>query len=185
MTRHARRTAPAPRQRTRREVTIRTGERGDSPRIHELIKAHLEEGHLLPRTLEELTLHAERFVVGVDPRGTVVACGELAPLSHALAELRSFVVSRRHRGSGVGRRMLDEIRRRARLDGYDNLCAFTHQPGYFVRLDFSIVPHTWLPEKIATDCRACRLFRRCGQYAMVTELEPVRHAARADASLHA
>jgi hypothetical protein len=32
------------------------------------------------------------------------------------------------------------------------------------------VPHTWLPEKIEADCRACAQFRRCGQYAVMLPL---------------
>ena len=38
-------------------------------------------------------------------------------------------------------------------------------------MGFSIVPHTWLLEKIFTDCVKCPLFRKCGQYAMVVPLE--------------
>ena len=51
------------------------------------------------------------------------------------------------------------------------LCAFAHDPAFFVRRGFSIVPHTWVPEKIAHDCNACPLFRNCGQYAIVLELD--------------
>jgi hypothetical protein len=50
------------------------------------------------------------------------------------------------------------------------LCAFTHQPSHFVRLGFSIVPHVWVPEKIARDCVSCSLFRQCGQYAVSLQL---------------
>ena len=50
-----------------------------------------------------------------------------------------------------------------------------------MRQNFSIVPHLWLPEKIATDCVSCPLFRQCGQYAMVMPLrEVVRYDAGAD-----
>ena len=45
-----------------------------------------------------------------------------------------------------------------------------------MRRGFSIVPHTWVPEKIAHDCIACPLFRNCGQYAIVLDLD--RYAAR-------
>jgi hypothetical protein len=34
-------------------------------------------------------------------------------------------------------------------------------------MGFSIVPHTWVPEKIARDCTSCSQFRRCGQQALV------------------
>ncbi len=67
--------------------------------------------------------------------------------------------------------MVDELKSRARASGCDDLCVFAHQPAYFAHLGFSIVPHTWLPEKIMADCRSCALFRRCGQFAMVTDLD--------------
>ena len=55
-------------------------------------------------------------------------------------------------------------------DGFSTLCAFTHNAAHFVRLGFSIVPHPWLPEKIATDCVGCPKFRQCTQYAMALPL---------------
>ena len=67
--------------------------------------------------------------------------------------------------------LVDEIRQRARREGFDRLCAFMHAPAYFARMGFSIVPHLWVPEKISTDCVSCALFRRCGQVAMVMELD--------------
>lgn len=168
----------------RKIPTLRTAVRGDARRIHELVHQHAQEGRLLPRELDELIVHADRFVVAVDGRGSVVACGELAPLSHSLAEIRSLVVTGHRRGCGVGRSVVDELRRRAHLDGYDELCVFAHQPAYFAHLGFSIVPHTWLPEKISANCRTCALFRNCGQYAMVAPLEPVRDTRAAEQPLH-
>ena len=59
------------------------------------------------------------------------------------------------------------------------MCAFAHDAGFFVRLGFSIVPHTWVPEKIAHDCVACPLFRSCGQRALILPLdEPAAIRAR-------
>lgn len=158
--------------RTRRPaVKLRMATAADAAQIHALISRHAREGHLLPRTLNELTLHAERFVVATR-HGAVVACGDLAPLSLSVGEIRSFVVDESARHAGLGQLIVNELRRRARIDGFDRLCAFTHAPGYFARLGFSIVPHTWLPEKIAIDCSGCALFRRCGQFAMLLDLEP-------------
>ena len=68
----------------RRAPILRTAVRGDAKRIHELIHKNLEQGRLLPRQLGELTTHIDRFVVGVDGRGAIIACGELAPLSGSL-----------------------------------------------------------------------------------------------------
>lgn len=151
------------------QVTLRAATDADAPALHALIVSHLEEGRLLPRTLDELTVHAPRFVVAVR-RDQIVGCAELAPLSAKVAEVRSLVVSRDARKAGLGLRMVNELGRRARRDGFTQLCAFAHDPTFFVRLGFSIVPHTWVPEKIAHDCHSCPLFRNCGQYAIVLDL---------------
>lgn len=157
--------------RRRTEATLVRGATAeDAPAIHRLVARHAAEGHLLPRTLTELTDHADRFLVAT-VRGRIVGCAELAPLSTGLAEVRSFVVTARSRGRGVGRLMVDELRSRARRQGFEQLAAFTHSPSYFARLDFSTVAHASLPEKIATDCHRCALFGHCGQSAMVLNLE--------------
>jgi hypothetical protein len=51
-------------------------------------------------------------------------------------------------------------------------------------MGFSIVPHPWLPEKISADCRTCALFRHCGQYAMVSDLDSVQDSPVAQQPLH-
>jgi amino-acid N-acetyltransferase len=155
----------------RPRVTLRSATAVQAPKLHALISANVPEGRLLPRTLEEVTLHAERFVVALKGR-KIVGCAELAPLSAQVAEVRSLAVDSGARGIGAGTMLVQELRQRARREGFDKLCAFTHRPGYFSQLGFSIVPHLWLSEKVFTDCVKCPLFRTCGQYAMEVSLEP-------------
>jgi amino-acid N-acetyltransferase len=150
-------------------VRFRSAAVEDAPALHALIAAHQEEGHLLPRELAELAIHAPRFVVAVR-RGRIVGCAELAPLGGRVAEVRSLVVDRQARALGIGRELVTALQSRARIDGFEKLCAFTHDAGYFVRMGFSIVPHVWVPEKIALDCHSCAQFRRCGQHAVVLPL---------------
>jgi amino-acid N-acetyltransferase len=170
---------------SRRRVSIREAEPSHAPTLHALIAANLEEGHLLPRSLDELVLHAGRFVVAVRGR-KIIGCAELAPLSPQVAEVRSLAVEAQERSRGVGGLLVNELRRRARRHGFDKLCAFTHTPGYFSQMGFSIVPHLWLPEKIFTNCVTCPQFRRCGQYAMVAPLEGVmEHTQAASVARHA
>ena len=164
---------------TTRRIALRTADEKDARKIHALIKTNLEEGHLLPRTLGELTVHAGRFVVAVRGR-SIVGCAELAPLSPHVAEVRSRAVGAQPRGARGGVVKVDEVRRRPRRTGYEKLCAFTHAPGYFSRMGFSIVPHSWLLEKIFTDCVKCPQFRRCGQYGMVVPMDAVFDADRTD-----
>jgi N-acetylglutamate synthase-like GNAT family acetyltransferase len=75
---------------------------------------------------------------------------------------------------GLSTQLVSELVDLATTGGFERLCAFTHAPSFFVRRDFSIVPHVWLPEKIVTDCHACPHFRHCGQYAVVRELGRAR-----------
>ena len=164
---------------TLRRITLRSADAGDAKKIFTLIQANLDEGHLLPRTLGELTVHAGRFVVAVRGR-SIVGCAELAPLSAHVAEVRSLAVDAKSRGARVGVMIVDELRRRARRDGFEKLCAFTHAPAYFSRMGFSIVPHSWLLEKIFTDCVKCPQFRRCGQWGMVVPLDAAFDSDRTD-----
>jgi N-acetylglutamate synthase-like GNAT family acetyltransferase len=151
------------------ELTIRTACESDVDAIHRLVSEHVTEGRLLPRSRDEIASRIARFFVAVD-HGCVVGCADLAPLSRHVAEVRSLVVDNGARSCGIGRQLVQELERRALVSGFETLTAFTHTPGYFVHLGFSIVPHTWVPEKIEADCRTCSQFRQCGQYAVMLPL---------------
>jgi len=162
---------------------VRAARVSDASAIHALIVGHLAEGRLLPRDRDEIAMHAHRFVVAMSD-GRMVACAELAPLSRHVAEIRSLVVHRNARGLGLGTELVRELVNLATAGEFQRLCAFTHAPSFFVRQDFSIVPHVWLPEKIVTDCHACPHFRQCGQYAVVRELGRAQRARVSQAALH-
>jgi amino-acid N-acetyltransferase len=157
-------------------VALRSATADDAATLHALIQAHLAEGRLLPRERGELSVHASRFVVAIR-RGRIVGCAELAPLSGRVAEVRSLVVDGSARSAGVGRALVTELQQRARQAGFEQLCAFAHEAAFFVRMGFSMVPHTWVPEKIARDCTSCAQFRQCGQHALVLSLTD-RHQSR-------
>jgi amino-acid N-acetyltransferase len=146
---------------------VREATAADAPAIHQLIMDNLQAGYLLPRSLTEVTARASRFTVVVSGEGAVLACGELAPLNASVAEVRSLVVREGARGRRLGHAIVSELRRRARAGRYRTLCAFAHDPRFFVRFGFSIVPHTWLPEKVAADCWSCEHFQKCSQYAVI------------------
>ena len=148
---------------------LRPASSDDAGAIHALITKYQAAGRLLPRSEDEIARHADRFLVVTDGHD-VMGCAELAPLSVAVAEVRSLVVDEQARGLGFGRLLVDTLADEARMAGFRTLCAFTHEPAYFVRLGYSLVPHAWLPEKIALDCAGCTLFRQCGQDAVRLQL---------------
>lgn len=150
----------------------------DAQAIHALVENNRERGHLLPRTLSDITARIGGFYVA-EEGGCIAGCGELARLSHHVAEIRSLVVDEPSRGNGVAGKLVGALHRRARIDGHERLCAFAHDPVFFMRLGFSIVPHAWLPEKISADCARCALFRVCGQYALMISLQWQRRSTAA------
>lgn len=150
--------------------TLRRGTREDAPAIHALITRYQAAGRLLPRLESEIARHAGRFLVVCDG-GVVLGCAELAPLSSELAEIRSLVVDESVRRLGLGRRLVQALAEDAMRGGFTSICAFTHDPSFFVRLGYSLVPHAWLPAKIAADCAGCPLFRQCGQTAVALRLD--------------
>ena len=88
-----------------------------------------------------------------------------------VAEVRSLVVDEAMRGQHIGsapRRSHGGQRGGARL--LDACARSRTSPPLFVRLGFTIVPHIWVPEKVALDCTSCALFRHCGQYAVMLPL---------------
>jgi amino-acid N-acetyltransferase len=151
---------------TAARIHLRRGRAVDAPALQALIDRNRESGHLLPRTLSDLRAHAPRFSV-LTAGSCLVGGAELVPLTSSLGEVRSLVVHERHRGLGLGARLIESIKARARACGMERLCAFTHDPTPFRRWAFGIVPHGAVPEKIAADCRGCALFGSCGQYAVV------------------
>ncbi len=150
-------------------ITLRHAAEADAAAIHRLVADNLEVGHLLPRTLDDVRQHAPRFIVACAGE-RVIGCAELAPLSGTVAEVRSLVVDAPFRGIRIGPQIVAELATSAAARGFSTLCAFTHEPGRFVRLGFTIVPHVWVPEKISHDCTSCALFRHCGQYAVTLTL---------------
>ena len=159
--------------RPRAAVSIRPAGQPDAAAIGRLVAANVGPGLLLSRSPTDIQRHVSRFVVAVRD-GVVIGCGELAPLSKTMSEVRSLVVATGERGGGIGTRLLTALVVGGRRQGASRVCAFTHVPRAFVAQGFSIVPHTWLPEKIMTDCQACEWFRRCAQVAVVLELDGPR-----------
>ena len=120
--------------------------------------------------MDDIVAHASRFIVAELDQPRDRMRGARAAERHgrrgSFARCRSTRARQPHRtapGDGAGQS-------RAAARGFATLCAFTHQPSHFVKMGFTIVPHMWVPEKIAHDCTSCPLFRRCGQYAVTLPL---------------
>ena len=144
---------------------LQTADSSNAPALFTLIEANLEEGHLLPRTLGELVVRAERFTIAV--HGHVVGCAG-ALLSPTVAE-GAIAGGRSVCAPGPDRRAdREELRQRAVERVRETLR---------VHALASAISRTWVSRSCRTSgsrgksspiaCDA-RTSRQCGQYAMVT-----------------
>ena len=70
-----------------RNIVIRPADADEAADLFRLIADNVETGHLLPRSLGEVVLHAPRFLVAATGVG-VVGCAELARLGTRVVEVR-------------------------------------------------------------------------------------------------
>jgi amino-acid N-acetyltransferase len=95
------------------KVIIRPAQPEDLKALSALIREFVDEGKLLPRTLDELEeLMSSFFVAELD--GELLGCAALEVYNRKLAEIRSLAVSRRAQGHGVGRKLVQACVDRAK-----------------------------------------------------------------------
>ena len=94
----------------------------DAPALHALIAAHLEEGHLLPRALERARrctrrASSSRRLVRRAARRRLRGAGAAQRDAWRRCD-RSSSIDRRGRAASAAR-LVDELQRRARVDGFE------------------------------------------------------------------
>jgi amino-acid N-acetyltransferase len=98
--------------------------------MSQLIQPQIEQHVLLPRTIDELALLLENYVVA-DDHGRIVGCAALEIYSSKLAELRSLVVAPEYRGQGLGKRLVEAVLEAARSEEILEVMAITASEDFF------------------------------------------------------
>jgi len=127
----------------------------DAGAIVALVNGHAVNGVMLPVTAERVALALENFIVAVDERDRVRACGALKEYSPSLAEIASLAVARDAQGAGLGKRLIRELEVLARVRGIEELFALTMTAGFFESAGYSVTERTRYPEKMRRDCASC------------------------------
>ncbi len=150
-------------------MQIRSARAGDVPHIARLVNEHADLGEMLHRSEDELYEILRDFHVACED-GRLAGCVALHVMDHDLAEIRSLVVDREHRGLGLGRELVLECLREARELGIGRVFALTLKPAFFEKMGFRRVPRSHFPQKIWRDCFKCRFFESCGEVAVEMDL---------------
>jgi amino-acid N-acetyltransferase len=126
---------------------------------------------MLPRPLGEIYEFLRDFVIALDEQsGDVVGCCALHVVWEDLAEVRSLAVDDAHRGTGLGRRLVEACIAEACRLGIKRLFALTYVPGFFKKLGFHDLPKETLPHKVWSDCIKCHKFPDCDEQAVALDL---------------
>ena len=127
---------------------VRTAVRADVEQIWELVSCYVAEGLMLPRTVEQITMGIDNYVVAA--KGTrIVACAALEEYSPSLAEISSVAVSKSEHGKGLGTDVVLGVERLARARNIGELFALSLSDRFFLSLDYEGTSVSRYPEKLA------------------------------------
>jgi amino-acid N-acetyltransferase len=148
---------------------------GDVKGIHALVTEGTRKGLLLPRSLNQIYTKLRDFWVvdsGPDsgPDSGVIGCCALQIAWESVAEVRSLLVSPRHRRRGIGTMMVNACLEEAKTFGISKVFCLTYQREFFSGMGFAEVAKETLPQKIWTDCIDCPKFPNCDEIAMARDV---------------
>jgi N-acetylglutamate synthase-like GNAT family acetyltransferase len=154
----------------RRDIVIRTALSADAEAIAGLNNKFAAEGRMLFRTPEMVSLAIDDYVVAVDRRGRLLACGALKEYSPSVAEVAAIAVSRDAQGQGLGKAMVHAVEALALKRGISDVFALTLEPDFFAAAGYQRVDRARYPEKIRRDCLACARRFACNEICFAKNL---------------
>lgn len=144
-------------------VSLRPARLADVHQIAALNNGFAAANQMLPRSPESIALAIDDYVVAVDARGRVMACGALKEYSPSLAEVSAVAVAKEAHGRGLGRAIVQQVEELARLRGIGEVIALTLTPQFFAALGYEVADRAHYPEKIRRDCLGCARRHACAE----------------------
>ncbi len=131
------------------KTMVRRAVRADAGAILELVAQYAAQGLMLPRTLEQIAVRIDNYVVVTDAGGHVVACAAIEEYSPSLAEISSVAVAQSHHGKGLGSQVVLGVERLARTRDIEELFALSLTDNFFLSLSYKPTTISRYPEKLA------------------------------------
>ncbi|HEY2852584.1 MAG TPA: GNAT family N-acetyltransferase [Gemmatimonadaceae bacterium] len=159
-------------------LLIRAARESEATEIARLNNIFAADHLMLRRTPEQVALAIDDFLVAVDERGRILACGALKEYSPSIAEVAAIAVAPDAQGNGLGRDIVAAVETLAIKRGILHVFALTLQPAFFEAIGYQRVDRARYPEKIRRDCLACARRFACNEICFAKVL-------RVDAALAA
>lgn len=141
----------------------------DADSIVSLIDTFAEKNLMLPITHDFLFEHISNYQIA-EKDGKIIGCVFLRVYNGTLAEVRSLAVDPQYQGQGIGKALVEQLKKVAREIGLKKLFALTVTPLFFKHLGFVETDKESFPEKIWLDCDKCQKRDKCDEIAFVYEI---------------
>jgi amino-acid N-acetyltransferase len=151
-------------------VQIRRARISDADAISVLNNRFADQSLMLRRSPEMVAMAIDDYLVAVDPRGTILACGALKEYSPSVAEVAAIAVAPEAHGHGLGRRIVAAVEQLALKRGINDVFALTLQPAFFEAIGYTRVDRARYPEKIRRDCLSCARRFACNEICYARRL---------------
>ena len=143
----------------------------DIPAMQQLVEQEVKDGVILKRSEDEIATNIRSYVLA-KKKGSLLGYTALHIHSPRLAEIRSLIVSKAHRGNNIGHRLVTYTLNEAKELGVEEeVLVLTYLPEFFKTMNFTEISKESIPEhKIWTDCIKCIHFPVCNEVSLVYKL---------------
>ena len=152
------------------DLFVRRARAQDAAAISRLNNTFADEGQMLVRTPEMISLAIDDYVVVQNSAGVLLACGALKEYSPSVAEVAAIAVSKDAHGRGLGRAIVSAVEALALKRGIYDVFALTLQPEFFAAVGYLRVDRARYPEKIRRDCLGCVRRFACNEICFAKNL---------------
>ena len=150
-------------------MKIRKAKISDLKLVHKLINDFAKKEEMIPRSLNELYENVRDFLICED-KGKICGVCALHIMWEDLAEIRSLAVDKKYQKIGIGKNLVKQCLKEAKVLGIKRVFALTYQPGFFKKVGFVDTDKSGLPQKIWGDCLRCPRFPECDEHAVIVNL---------------
>ena len=162
------------------DYPIRKAHVSDVKGLLHLINGFAASNLMLPRGPQYVYENLRDFVVATDasPRKEtdtdvgstgplIIACGSLHLLWEDMAEIRAMAIHPDYQHKGLGRKLVEFIKREALSIGIRRIYTFTLAEEFFTMLGFIPQSREELPAKIWGECSRCPKYFNCDEVGMI------------------
>jgi amino-acid N-acetyltransferase len=166
-----------------RQIIIQKAQIRDVEEILELVNGFAASNLMLPRGPQYLYENIRDFVIASDRNAPVysltetrevlhliVACASLHVLWEDIAEIRALAIHPDYQQLGLGSKLVEYMKKEAKLLGIRRLYTFTLTEDFFETLGFKRQNRAELPAKVWGECSRCPKYFQCDEVGMVLEI---------------